>query len=284
MKFGVFLSVFLLFCWPALAEGWQSFEATTTAEVELRGAPGPYKPIAIIPPDTTLVIGVCFKQGEWCQVSNNDFSGFADAALLRVGNQTVQERYSEYWQDILNKSASALKIFTSRNIWTEGDSYMQGAHDVSLSKLIADTSFRQTKGTARGGATMNEIASRLQAAENRLLRPRVVVIWDGSPNGLQSVEDYVDQLKVAIEGLGHNHFVIVPPLHGGEPTRTNLAKEFKANWPDNVLDWRDVLGDYDSEIPKEWLAKPKEDQVHLGLEAMRKMASKITEFIRSKGW
>lgn len=161
---------------------------------------------------------------------------------------------------------------------------MQGAHGVSLATLIADTSFRKTKDTSRGGASMNEIVSRIQALENRPLSPRVFVIWDGSPNGLESVEDYVAQLKVAIEGLGHNHFVVIPPLHGGEPSRTKLANEFKALWPDNILDWRDILGDYDSDIPKEWLAKPNEDQVHLGLETMGKMASGITEFIRSKGW
>lgn len=284
MKPRIFLFVYLLFCLPAFADGWQSFEAATTADVDVRGAPGPYEPIATIPSGTTVLVGACFEEGAWCQITNNDFSGFVDAALLNVGNQTVQEKYSAYWQALKSKSASARKVFTSRNIWTEGDSYMEGAYEVSLAKLIADTSFRQSKNTANGGSTMNEIVSRFQAAENSSLSPRVAVIWDGSPNGIEKVEDYVAQLQVAIDVLGHNHFVVIPPLHGAEPTRTNIANEFKARWPDNILDWRDVLGDYDADIPPYWLAKPDEDQVHLGSEPMRKMASAIIEFIQSKGW
>lgn len=284
MKINFVLSISILLASPAAAEGWVSFEATTTASIEVRGAPGPYDPIATIPSKTKVVIGTCFFEGAWCEVTSADISGFADATFLKVGEQTVQEKYAAYWQGLKATSAKSQTAFTSTMIWTEGDSYMQGGYEISLSNLIADASYRHVEDTAKGGATMDEISARLQAEENNNLRPRTTIIWDGSFNGLKSVEEYVEQLQAGIAKLGHDHFVIIPPLHGGEPTRTAIAKEIKSRWPDNTIDWRDVLGDYDTTIPPDWLAKPNEDQVHLGLGTMRQIASAIAQFIQSKGW
>ena len=82
------------------------------------------------------MIGTCFFEGAWCAVSVGEISGYADATLMVVGTQTVQEKYAEYWQSL--QAASGAPAFTSMMIWTEGDSYMQRAYDVSLSKLIAE--------------------------------------------------------------------------------------------------------------------------------------------------
>lgn len=197
---------------PAFAQGWQQFEASTTKKIEVRTAPGPYTVIGKIRANTQVIVGQCFFKGAWCEISSGDISGFADSTLLKVGEQTVQEKYTEYFQSLQDKSATSEKIFTSSMIWTEEDSYMQGSHDVSLSSLISVATSRNVDDTAKGGATVEDISARMQTIENKSLQPRITVIWDGSYIGLKTVDDYLKEVQTGIDVLKHDHFILTPPF------------------------------------------------------------------------
>lgn len=258
------------------------FQATVIQDVEVRdGALDTNPVVTTITAGSEVTIRDCLA--EICLLELPDitfkFAPWADASVFVVGETPATEHAAAQ-----RRSASRVEVpvFLSRNIRTEGDSYMAGAYEVKLSDSIASATGRRTVNSAVGGSEMSQVAERVESPSAAQYLGWVTVFWDGSHNGMTDVESYADQLQSAIEKLGHDHFIVIPAMHGGD--RASVIAEFKERWPDNYLGWQEAIGDYQAEIPAEWLARPDEDKVHLNQRTVDLMAEAVAEFITGKGW
>lgn len=173
-------------------------------------------------------------------------------------------------------------VITGLEIRTEGDSYMSGAYGFVLNTYLAELMARPVVNTAMGGSDLPSALTRIAAAKNKALAGNLTVIWDGSDNGLTSIDSYVDGYARIIETLGHDRFVIIPPAYGTD--LQVVAEVLQQRWPDNVLDWRPTLADASGAIALAQYARPGEDDAHLGEGALRAMAASIKTFILARGW
>ena len=161
---------------------------------------------------------------------------------------------------------------------------MGGACSYSITTYLRTVLGRAVVSTAVGGSEMAEARDRVLSAENRKLLRSVTVFWDGSQNGFTNVTDYADQLGAAIAALGHDRFIVIPAAvpagsrDEGEPQA--ILTEFKRRWPENFLDWRDVLPNTAGVLDADQMC----DRVHLNRTALKTMARGIANFISAKGW
>lgn len=176
------------------------------------------------------------------------------------------------------------------NIRTEGDSLMDGAYGVALNAYIASLVPQKLHtDTAVGGATMTEIRDRVLDPANSALRRRTTIFWDGSQNGITTVSEYADLLAQAIAALGHNNFVVVPPINPYGSTYAGsqqqaIAAEFLSRWPNNFLHWQDWLTNTSGSIAQGEFYNAPTDSYHLSASGAAHMAMGIYQFLRSKGW
>ena len=272
-------AVFALFVSVAVAE---PFQATVTQDVEVRdGALSTDPVVTTLSAGSVVTVRDCIL--DQCLLDLPDIAlenaPWADVAAFAVTGTSVTEFVAAQRSSARNVQ---LPLILSRNIRTEGDSYMAGAYEVKLFESIARTTGRQVVNTAVGGSEMSQVADRFESPSASQYLGWVTVVWDGSHNGMTDAKTCTDQLQSAIDKLGHDRFIVVPALHGGD--RADVVAEFRSRWPDNFLGWQEVLGDYRGGIPDEWLARPEDDQVHLNEQAMDQMAEAIGAFISTKGW
>lgn len=159
----------------------------------------------------------------------------------------------------------------------EGDSFAGGAGGVVLPTTLQSLIGRTVYNTGTGGAAMSLISSRL-VASSTAIKDKVTVIWDGGYNVAASIDAYADELEAGLVGI--DRFVIIPAcISRGQADLTvqnDIRDEFVSRWPDNVLDWRDVL-DFDGSALDDtmYLATDGSDNIHLSQAAMDLMAEAI---------
>lgn len=210
----------------------------------------------------------------WCEVSGDGIAGHVLSTHL-VGGDGITLR------DANATAPLALEFPPSTALRMEGDSYMGGRYG-SIPLDLAKALGREQKNTAKGGSSIEMILARMADPENAGLLDRIHVIWDGSHNGLVTVEDYADKLASALDLLDHDRFVLIPAMYGASTEA--VRDEFLERWPENVVDWRDILGDFDgSDLPADWRQQP-DDPVHPSPDTKRKITASVAAFIRHKGW
>lgn len=169
----------------------------------------------------------------------------------------------------------------------DGDSFAGGAYGVVLPSTLAAATGRPVHNTGAGGSTMAQIAARLVAAPAEL-RARTTVVWDGDDNGATTAAAYCDQLAAALQALGHQRFVVIPPcVHYGQADvalETAIRDELQSRWPGNLLDWRDVLTLSGSTPAAAMYYDSGTDTTHLGQAAMDLMAAALAGFLAARGW
>jgi hypothetical protein len=120
--------------------------------------------------------------------------------------------------------------FADTDVWTEGDSYTNGAHGVSLSGALRTASGRVVINSAVGGSTLADILARLQGEPNA--RGRTLVIWDGSANGHASVANTCNLIDRIIAWHGTpSRIVYVPSVAVGpsaDGIKTSYTGEMEA--------------------------------------------------------
>jgi hypothetical protein len=174
----------------------------------------------------------------------------------------------------------------------DGDSFMSGAGGVVLATTLADSLGRPLISTAAGGSDMAAIAARIGAPTASALSDLVTIVWDGSPNGLTSVVDYLDTLAAGLAAIGHHRFVVIPPIvpHGvsavGGTALTSIAIRdgMMERWAGNVIDWRDWIGHDDGVIRADRMLNHPADAWHLNQLAMDEMAAGTAAFLADKYW
>lgn len=267
------ISAFIILC--AVSPASAQYQATFTQDFE-------YETVTIragtdVDVSTCLITGRCLATVEGVSVLFP-----ADIATAIVGGEqmTLQEAEDAKWEAIQAADAArrddAAHRPPSRTIRMEGDSYMTRA----MHEALQDATVRRVVTTAVGGSTMDEIASRMTGHENSGYSNDVTVFWDGSHNGLREIGAYADQLQAAIDALSHDRFLVIPPMYGDQIGE--VADEFHARWPDNVLDWRDLFGDFEGAIPSELLRE--NDDRHINRTAQQEVAAEIMRRIEVNGW
>jgi hypothetical protein len=262
----------------------------TTSNAVVRHAPGQQFPqVGLIPAGTPLAVEICFDRGAYCAVDWAGEAGFVAGELMAIEGtgETVRDVEGAKWARLEAAPTSRLGAFKPilvPELRTEGDSYMGGACSYSITTELKAVLGRGVVSTAVGGSEMGEARDRVLSAENRNLLGHVTVFWDGSQNGITTVDDYADELAAAIDVLGHDHFIIIPAAvpSGTKDAAQQLAiqAEFKRRWPDNILDWRDVLPNTAGIIDADQMC----DAVHLNRTALNTMARGIAGFITAEGW
>lgn len=173
-------------------------------------------------------------------------------------------------------------------IHAEGDSFMGGAYGAILPATLNTVMGRTVYNTGVGGNSMDQISARLISAPAEV-RAKTTVMWDGDQNGFTTLSAYCDLLAAALAALGHHRFVVIPPCvnHGQSNLSTEVAirDEFMARWPNNVLDWRNVLTLDGNGVPVASMYYDSgTDPTHLSQAAMDLMAPAIKSFIDARGW
>jgi hypothetical protein len=284
----VFAAIFvLIFSFTAYAA---DYSAVTSGDAVLRAAPADSATkLGVVPSGTKLVVNVCFGEGAFCAVTGSGVQGFiAGPRLLIDGtDQTIAAAEAAKWA-LLRSTPSPWtydpKTVALRDVRTEGDSYMRGACNISITPELKAALNRSVVSTALGGSEMGAVRDRTLAPANKALLPYITVFWDGSQNGMTTVAEYADLLGQAIAALGHDHFVVIPagvPAGVTDQTQTTaIQREFKRRWPDNFLDWREILPTKNGAIN----ADQQCDAVHLNAKGLQAMAKGIASFITAKGW
>jgi hypothetical protein len=177
----------------------------------------------------------------------------------------------------------------TKGIRTEGDSFMGGAYSISLPNTLEALIGREVYNTGAGSSTMEGIRDRILLEANAPLRGLTTVFWDGSENGLTTVDAYLDQLQEALSALGHGRYIIIPPCYNSgqnsNVTRDAVAAAMQVRWPDKYLDWRGVLtGNGSGGLDDTMYAQLPGDTTHLSQAAFDLMAVEVAEFITTRGW
>jgi hypothetical protein len=176
----------------------------------------------------------------------------------------------------------------SRALWTEGDSYMDGAGGADLKTIVGLVTGRDVSDTSVGGATMADIRDRIVANTSSKAQS-ILIVWDGSTNGYVDAASYTDELETGIDALGHSRFVVIPSAvpfglsYTGSRSEA-LHAEFISRWPDNTLSWRDWIANTDGTINEDRMLDYPTDPTHLNQTAMNEMAAGIKAFIDAKAW
>lgn len=282
-----------LLAFPSLA---QEYQAVIAEDAVVRNAPGPgYGEQGVIPSGTPVAVPVCFSRGAYCKVHWDSTSGFVSGSVLAIQGtgQTVSEAEAERWAAIDARPKSRMPTFgliLTPDIRLEGDSFVGGAYDAGLYASLKKLTGRQVEKTGLGGSTMEEIVARVaDPAFDRLLG-RVTVFWDGSENGLTTVDDYLAQLQTAIDFLGHDRFIVLGAAtnyrEDDMDTVEAINAGMQARWPDNFLDWREILPltEPDGSLTEPMFANLPTDGTHLSAGAMDLVGSAVLDFIDAKGW
>lgn len=179
---------------------------------------------------------------------------------------------------------------SSGNIRTNGDSLMNGAYTFAvktdLASLIPSKSHTNT---AVGGSTMDDQLGYVLLEANAALLSRTTVWWDGSQNGITTVMAYVDLMAQGLAALGHNYFVVIPPINPFGVTYAGsqaeaIAAEMLARWPSNFLHWNTFLPNTAGAIDAGEFHDPGVDNYHLSAAGTAHAARGIYDFLLGKGW
>lgn len=164
---------------------------------------------------------------------------------------------------------------------------MYGNSGVSLAAEIGRIIGAQAMvNTAVGGSTMTGIATRMTDPSLSDLLNGVTVIWDGYWNGMGTsndapdVEGYLDALGPAIDALGHQRFLVIPPIlpYGSAIESANGAivqavlEGMQSRWPGHVLHWDDALPLADGALPQSAFVGAPTDILHLSQVSAEAMA------------
>lgn len=167
---------------------------------------------------------------------------------------------------------------------------MAGAYAISVSnKLASLVSPKLLTRLAVGGSTMQDQRGYALNPANTSLRKRTMPWWDGSQNGIVTVDSYVDQQQDGIRILGHNHFVVIPPINPYGSTYAGsqqeaIAAEQLARWPNNFLHWNTFLDNVSNAIDGTMFYDPGVDNFHLSELGATQAAQGIYDFLDAKGW
>lgn len=179
-------------------------------------------------------------------------------------------------------------MLDSTTIHAEGDSFIGGAGGVSLPNTLVAPAERMVISTGVGSSSISQIRDRIMAPENAWLLGKVTLFWDGDEGAsVSSADDYCDIYEEAINYLGHDRFILIPPTpeYLGDPTMEEAIRlVMLARWPANVLDWRDWLLNTAGVLDVSQYLAPPGDTLHLSQDAMNRMSDGITAFIAAKGW
>lgn len=278
---------------PALA---QEYRAVTADNAVVRNAPGPdYGQQGVIPAGTAVAVEICFKRGAYCKVRWQTASGFVAGSLLAIENsgQTVSQAEAARWAIIDTQPRSRMptpRLILTPDIRMEGDSFIAGAYGASLATSTEKLTNRQIQHTALGGSTLDEAVTRILNPTYSGLLGRVTVFWDGSENGITTVDEYLAQLQTAIDALGHDRFIVIGAAANYREDQMKLVNsindQMQARWPENFLDWRSILplsepGGYPTEA---MFANLPTDSTHLSAAAMDLMSAAVMNYIDAKGW
>lgn len=278
---------------PALA---QEYQAVTADNAIVRNAPGPdYGQQGTIPAGTAVAVEICFKRGAYCKVHWQAASGFVSGSLLSLGDggRTVSEAEAERWAIIDTQPRSRMptpRLILTPDIRMEGDSFIAGAYGAGLAASTGKLTTRQIQETALGGSTLDEAVARILSPTYSSLLGRVTIFWDGSENGLITVDEYLEQLQTAVDALGHDRFIVIGAAANYREDQMKLVDtindQMLARWPENFLDWRSILllsepGGYPAEA---MFANLPTDTTHLSAAAMDLMSAAVVNFIDAKGW
>jgi hypothetical protein len=99
-------------------------------------------------------------------------------------------------------------------IWTEGDSYMDGAYGVRLAQILATKANLTLSDGSIGGAAFVEIVARIVADADQHSTD-CLVIWDGSSNGMISVDQTLADIGLIAAAMGDRPWLLIMP---GIPT------------------------------------------------------------------
>lgn len=113
-------------------------------------------------------------------------------------------------------------------LWTEGDSYMDGALGVELKTTLPAEAGRGSADTSAGGSTITDIKTRILAQAD-LARQCRLIVWDGSANGFTTVAAYLAEIDAALAVMP-SQCVWLPPVDvgpsaSGTPTAYTLSME-----------------------------------------------------------
>lgn len=165
-------------------------------------------------------------------------------------------------QVVLNRRAH----FPNR-LWVDGDSYVGGAYGYSFAIGLRNAGY-EVISTGVGSSTMAQIRDRVIGNALLIRQCAALVIWDGSFNGLVTVESYTDIVAEAVNAAGVRTIVVPAAVGFGngaiKATAEELRDEFLSRWPTNTYDWRDDIPNTDGVINEDQMAHPElNDLYHL---------------------
>jgi hypothetical protein len=196
-------------------------------------------------------------------------------AGLRIGASSAGETWTGAIYSV------AVWTLGRNSIRFAGDSYIGGAGGIGMPLYYATVADRIVTSTGVGGSDMPGIVSRVTDPNNTELLAATTVIWDGSPNGLVTVDEYCDQIQTAIDALSHSRFVVIPPAIGDNTLKTQIRDEMVSRWPANVYDWRSYILNVDGVIDS---SRFQVDNAHMNATGMAEAVAGLAEFLEAKNW
>lgn len=253
--------------------------------------------LGVISPSSAFELLVSFKLNAfYAQLTGGptvqlDLSGdHPGVCFMKIGESPVA---STAWDGSIGRvriyAGGGADLFYSLQptaIHAEGDSFIGGAGGINLPTTLQGVMSRPVYSTGAGGNTMDQISARLVAAP-AAIKDKVTVIWDGDNNSMTTVSAYADLLAIGLAGI--SRFVVLPTCvsRGQSDVSAELAvrDEFLARWPNNFIDWRNVLP-MNGDVPADAMFRATDgsDNIHLSQAAMDLMAVAIASFITAKGW
>ena len=138
-----------------------------------------------------------------------------------TGASVVSGRQPNTW---LQYAASG---FSSAAIWTNGDSYTDGAYGVALASSLRNLTGRIVINDAVGGSTLRAARDRLVAAPHARRKP--LVIWDGSANGYGSVEETLAIVDEIVAWHGDAKRIIIVPSVSVGPSSSIAVSSYTSD-------------------------------------------------------
>ncbi len=199
------------------------------------------------------------------------------------------KRVTVYQADLNNSELDAL--VGDFPLWTDGDSY--NANAVGLANTLRSLTGLLLINTAISGSTLQQTADRVEADVG--YHASTLIVWDGSANGYNTVSEYVDQYDRIIAALGHDRYLILPPVtpSGGDPFISNQIWALMQERLDEtrLLDPMPALlslaispGD-DADVAAGCVpASLMLDTVHLTQAALTAVGNAVVDDLQSRGW
>ncbi|WP_423068393.1 hypothetical protein [Devosia sp. CN2-171] len=217
--------------------------------------------------------------------------GFPGVGVMRIGSDSQSAVWDAAIARVTVWGGGGLSQFLGEIddlIHAEGDSFMGGAYGVVLPSGLNTLMARTVYNTGVGGNSLDQISARLISAPAEV-RSKTTVMWDGDHNGFTTLSAYCDLMAAALTALGHHRFVVIPPCvnygQANVSVEAAIRDEFVARWPNNVLDWRNVLTLDGNGVPVASMYYDSgTDTTHLSQAAMDLMAPAIKNFIEARGW